>query len=176
MDSYPAFKNSWQTVKLPQWFTLVLTLFVLSGCISVPTVNPPPEPVVVVDGQGKPLPKAPDLQTQQLPKGQVMSPAAQGLLASAQQQLKLSNWEGAANYLERALRIEPRNAVLWGRLATVRYEQRNWRQAVQLAAKSNTLVGSNKSLRRQNWYLMTNAYGLLGDDDKAQKYRDKLNR
>jgi len=151
---------------------------VLSACINVPpqpSPRPLPEPIVV-DGEGKALPQAPDLQTQQLPKGQVMSPAAQGLLASAQQQLKSSNWEGAANYLERALRIEPRNAVLWGRLATVRFEQSDWRQAIQLAAKSNTLTGTNKSLRRQNWYLMANAYGLLGDDDNAQKYRDKLTR
>jgi len=147
----------------------------LSGCISAPSHSPAPEPIVV-DGESRPLPKAPDLQTQRLPKGQVMSPAAQGLLASAQQQLKSSNWEGAANYLERALRIEPRNAVLWERLATVRYEQREWKQAIQLAAKSNTLAGANKTLRRQNWYLMANAYGLLGNNDKAQKYRDKLNR
>ena len=105
-----------------------------------------------------------------------MSPVAQGLLASARQQVETSNWEGAANSLERALRIEPRNAVLWERLANVRYEQRDWRQAIQLAAKSNTLAGTNETLRRQNWYLMANAYDLLGDNEKAQKYRDKLNQ
>lgn len=150
-------------------------MLVLSACASVPTAPRLPEPVIV-EGKSQPLPQAPDVQTEELPPGQIMSPAAQGLLASAQQQLESSNWEGAANYLERALRIEPRNAVLWERLATVRYEQKDWRQAIQLAAKSNTLVGRNTALRRQNWYLMANAYGLLGDNDNEQKYLQKLNR
>ncbi len=152
-----------------------LIISVLSACTSVPVPRSLPEPIVV-DGKSQPLPPAPDIQTERLPKGQVMSPAAQGLLASAQQQLDSSNWEGAANYLERALRIEPRNPVLWERLATVRYQQRDFQQAIQLAAKSNTLVGPNIALRRQNWYLMANAYGLLGDNDNEQKYREKLNR
>ena len=153
-----------------------MVMSLLSACASVPIERTPPPRPIIVNGQSKPLPPAPEIQTEELQKGQVMSPAAQGLLASAQQQLDSSNWEGAANYLERALRIEPRNPVLWERLATVRYEQRDWQQAIQLAAKSNTLVGANTDLRRQNWYLMANAYGLLGDNDNEQKYREKLSR
>ncbi len=158
---------------------LSITILMLGACASVPVDRPVARPVpqsVVVDGEGRPLEEAPNVQTYRLPKGQVMSPVAQGLLASARQQVETSNWEGAANSLERALRIEPRNAVLWERLANVRYEQRDWRQAIQLAAKSNTLAGTNETLRRQNWYLMANAYDLLGDNEKAQKYRDKLNQ
>ena len=85
-----------------------------------------------------------------------------------------SDYEGAAADLERALRIEPRNPVLWARLAEVRYDQQEWRKAVQMAAKSNTLINSDDSLRRRNWVLMGNAYEALGETENADKYRQKL--
>jgi len=72
------------------------------------------------------------------------------------------------------LRIEPNNPLLWSQLADVRFSQKNFQQAVQLAAKSNTLAGSDRNLRRQNWILMANAHAANGDQEAAQSYRDKL--
>ncbi|MEJ2154345.1 MAG: tetratricopeptide repeat protein [Desulfobacteraceae bacterium] len=48
--------------------------------------------------------------------------------------------EARAN-LERAVRIEPRNPLLWQELARVQLEQGQYRQAENMAAKSNTLAG-----------------------------------
>jgi len=105
-----------------------------------------------------------------------VSPVVKRLMSSARSQSQQGNLDGAAGSLERALRIEPRNAILWARLAEVRYSQEAWRKAIQLAAKSNTLASNNKDLRRRNWYLMANAYQVLGDETSAQKFRSKLNR
>ena len=63
----------------------------------------------------------------------------------------------AAASLERALRIEPRNAVLWNRLAHVRYEQKQYALASSLAAKSNTLAGRDAALRADNDRLIKQA-------------------
>ena len=63
----------------------------------------------------------------------------------------------AAATLERALRIEPRNARLWHELAQVRLRQRDYAQAESLAARSNTLAGSDADLRAANQRLIDDA-------------------
>lgn len=129
---------------------------------------------VVVDGQVLPMPNQASIQVEELPSQIRVSPVVQGLLASAAQQRSDGKPSAAANYLERALRIEPRNAILWSRLADIRFAQSNWQQAIQLAAKSNTLAATDQQLRRRNWYLMVNSYSALDNSAQAQKYRDKL--
>lgn len=158
---------------------LGVCLLILGACATQPEVIPSQKPAtvedrVVIDGDVLPLPDEPSISAEPLPPSQSVSPVVKRLLASADQQTQVGNAEGAANSLERALRIEPRNAVLWNRLADVRFTQGNWQQAIQLAAKSNTLAANDQGLRRQNWYLMASAYDQLGDEQAAQKYRDKL--
>ncbi len=161
---------------------LLLLLLTLSGCISTKTIDVPTQPPVdvedrvIVDGEVLPLPDQAVVKTEPLSGQPSMSPVVRTLMTSAQNQRNAGNWDGAASSLERALRIEPRNAMLWGRLADVRYGQKAWRKAIQLAAKSNTLAGSDQMLRRQNWYLMANAYEALNDPISSQKYRAKLNQ
>ena len=132
------------------------------------------EDKVVVDGQVLPLPDQGSIQVEELPSQIQVSPVVQGLLVSAEQQRSDGDPSAAANSLERALRIEPRNAILWSRLADIRFAQTNWQQAIQLAAKSNTLARNDQQLLRRNWYLMANSYSALGNPVQALKYRDKL--
>ncbi len=81
--------------------------------------------------------------------------------------------EKAAATIERALRIEPRNALLWQRLSVVRFQQQQWQQAIAMARKSNALAGSNNSLKSDNWGLIARAYEKLGDKHKANEARNK---
>lgn len=162
------------------WPALVLLCVTMLGACATPRAFvPAEEPAVVeerlvVDGKVLPLPDEPVISAEPLPSAQPVSPVVQRLLAAADQQARNGNADSAANSLERALRIEPRNATLWSRLADVRFAQQDWQQAIQLAAKSNTLAANDQRLRRQNWYLMANSYDALGDLSAAQKYRDKL--
>ncbi|WP_189400407.1 tetratricopeptide repeat protein [Arenicella chitinivorans] len=155
---------------------LVALLGFLSACASTRDLTPPAtvEDRAVVDGEALPLPDDDVIQAESMGYAQGMSPVVKRLVSVAQQQRNQQDWDGAADSLERALRIEPRNALLWGKLADVRFAQQSWRQAIQLAAKSNTLAGADNALRRQNWYLMANAYDALGDATSALKYRTKL--
>jgi len=163
-------------------FLLAAFLLFLSACVSRPNLDVPDqspaqvEERVVVDGKVLPLPQGPNIRVQPMESEQPMSPVVRKLMETAQRQRQLANYDGAANSLERALRIEPRSALLWSQLADVRYAQESWQKAIQLAAKSNTLARNNGNLRRRNWYLMVNAYEATGNLESAQKYRDKLSR
>jgi len=76
--------------------------------------------------------------------------AVRSLLKRAEQQRAEGQLAAAANTLERALRIEPNNALLWNRLAHVRFEQGHYRQATSLAQKSRSLAGSDAALKADN--------------------------
>jgi predicted Zn-dependent protease len=84
--------------------------------------------------------------------------------------------------LERALRIEPRNPWLWHRLAVLRLQQGEWRQALELATKSNTLSNDYPRLLMGNWKVISMALEHLGDGDGAREaqarsedYRQQVN-
>lgn len=79
----------------------------------------------------------------------------------------------AAATIERALRIDPRNALLWHRLSIVRFQQQQWQQTIAMARKSNALAGNNSSLKSDNWGLIAKAYDKLGDKRKANEARNK---
>ena len=100
------------------------------------------------------------------------------LLEEASRQEAAKDPAAAVGSVERALRIEPRNAHVWHRLASLRMKQRQYGMAVELAAKSNSLAGGDAELVRDNWRLMARGYKAAGDLDsakaaerKAQAYR-----
>ncbi len=76
--------------------------------------------------------------------------AVQMLMAQARQQKQAGELVAAAGSLERALRIEPKNPVLWNRLAHVRYKQKQYSLAASLAAKSNSFAAQDQALRADN--------------------------
>ena len=153
----------------------------LGACVTSPsvtdteTIEPDTTDRVIVDGKVLPLPdEERTISAYSLPEQRSVSPVVQNLIKKSQKQSSQDDFDGAANSLERALRIEPRNAMLWNRLADIRYLQKSWKKSIQLAAKSNTLAGNDNELRRENWYLMSNSYKALGNTSAEQKYRDKL--
>jgi tetratricopeptide (TPR) repeat protein len=99
--------------------------------------------------------------------------AAGALLAGARQQVRAGEFSQAEIMLERALRVEPRNARLWHEMAEVKYAQKDYGQAVQFCIKSNSLAGKDYNLIQQNWLLMEKAYIELGEPEKARQARIK---
>lgn len=90
------------------------------------------------------------------------------LVQSARQDAAAGRLPAAASSLERALRIEPRNAVLWHELARVNLHQGQPEQAAQFATKSNTFAGDNAVLRASNWRLIGQARTQSGDHRGAE--------
>ena len=86
--------------------------------------------------------------------------ATSSLLAKVDIEEEVQNWERAASLLERALRIEPRNAQLWHRLAQVRLQQGQYHLAASLAQKSSALAGDDIQLQEKNTRLQKQARAL----------------
>lgn len=73
------------------------------------------------------------------------------LSTRADDQRAAGDLNAASSSLERALRIEPNNPVLWNRLARVRLEQKQYEQATQMAKRSNSFAAADDAgLRRDN--------------------------
>ncbi|HEC15614.1 MAG TPA: tetratricopeptide repeat protein [Sedimenticola sp.] len=106
----------------------------------------------------------------------VTSQAVAGLVQRAGQQRQAGDLAGAAATLERALRIEPRNAHLWHRLARIRLEQKRYDQAEGLAAKSNSLAAADRDLRRENWRLIARARRTAGNLAGAREAESQVAR
>ncbi len=111
------------------------------------------------------------------------SNAVSALLKESRDEYAQKRYEQSAALLERALRIEPRNSILWHDLAGVRLEQEEWRKAMSLAARSNELSGDNKWLRIRNWTIISLACKGLNDKNcvkdaqsRAQSIANGINK
>jgi cytochrome c-type biogenesis protein CcmH/NrfG len=94
--------------------------------------------------------------------------AVVALADNARADVASEKYTGAAAALERALRIEPRNPRLWHELGRVKLSEGDYRQAAGMAARSNTWVGENKTLRAANWRLIGEARRADGDEAGAR--------
>jgi len=155
-----------RSYRLPAILVVLLLQFV-HGCSTAP---PPRYPPPVVE-QGGAVPEQPirpvtpgSIQPQTAPPAVTTSaPAVVALLGQAETQANSGDLEAAAASLERAIRIEPRNPLLWYHLATVRLAQQEPAQAEQLAVKSNSLATGNRVQQSRNWRLIARARQALGD-------------
>lgn len=91
------------------------------------------------------------------------------LLDRAQRDAGAGRADAAGATLERALRIEPRNARLWHELAQLRLAQGQYAQAVALAQKSNSFAGTQRRLQALNWQVIGQARIAQGDAEGGQK-------
>jgi len=104
----------------------------------------------------------PDAASEKMGATQDAGRAVSTLLAKVEVQEGQAHWERAAALLERALRIEPRNAQLWHRLAKVRLQQGRYAMAESLAQKSNALAKDDEALKRRNAELIEIARRAVG--------------
>ncbi len=128
----------------------LLLILLLAGCAVVPQPRPRPEAS--------------------------SNPAVLSLLDRAHNQIAAGELEQAGASLERALRIEPRNALLWQKLAQVRLDLGLYRQAESLAAKSNGFAAEDRILRGENWRIIGQARSGQGDFRGAQSAFDRAER
>jgi tetratricopeptide (TPR) repeat protein len=101
----------------------------------------------------------------------VSNPAVVALLDAAEQSRASGQLAQAAQNLERALRIDPNDALVWHKLAEIRFTQADYRQALSLTARSNTLLEARNELRLANHALRVLAFEALGDYASANRER-----
>jgi predicted Zn-dependent protease len=150
--------------------TAVLVVL-LSACTAVPQRSLPP----VVDGSGAApeVSEGPSPERGETPPGPSTGGAVLALLDRADDYRSAGDRAGEAATIERALRIDPRNADLWHRLAATRLEQGQPQQAEQLALKSNALSTGNTVLQQRNWRLVAKARWTMNDAAGARAAEKK---
>lgn len=165
---------------------LILGLSILQGCAyRSPTVGEPAEtaPPPIIEEPVSPQPDAslppPEPAISRAPapmtaKGQAQtSKPVATLLAKADSDLQAGHFERSAASLERAIRISPRNPIIWHRLAAVHLKQNNLRQAEAMAIKSNSLISPDTPLARDNWLIIAEVRRLLGDSKGSQEAKNR---
>lgn len=133
---------------------------VLSGCATGPGTVPDAQPAT---GEEK-TERGADIVR---PAGDT-SDSVMALLAEASRAERAGDLQRTEALLERALRIEPHNAVLWHYLARMRLKQGHFEQASGLAFKSSSLASEDERLQAENWRVVAHARRALGDDSGAR--------
>ena len=87
---------------------------------------------------------------------------ASALMASVDAAIAGGELERAAALAERALRISPRDAYLWYRLADIRYQQERYSDAAGFAQRALSYAGSDRELTRE-------INGLLARSNEAAR-------
>jgi hypothetical protein len=148
--------------------TFLAAAVILAGCASVQAPAPVSEPA---SAPTTAWPAPPPSEPGSVPLPGTASPesaAVASLLHVAHTDAASGRFANAAASLERALRIEPRNARLWQELARVRLMEGNYAQAESMAARSNSWAGNDGRLRAENWRLIAQARDARGDAEGAR--------
>jgi predicted Zn-dependent protease len=158
-------------------FLVAAWLLLLAGCASVS----PQSPSTPAASESIPLGETPQTTIPpQLGEGiaaepvvpkPVMSvnPAVIALLDRARLDNEAGRRDAAGASLERAQRIEPRNAWLWHELAQLRLAKGQYVQAITLAQKSTSFAGRDRHLKALNWQVIGNARVAQGDATGAEQ-------
>lgn len=94
--------------------------------------------------------------------------AVLALMRQAKEHVSAEEYQQAAAALERALRIEPKNAVIYSQLAGLMMVQGMPDEAENLARKSNSLAGKRLSLQARNWRTIAMALRARGEKEAAK--------
>lgn len=143
---------------------------------------PAPRPDVPVEtGVVIPAPEIAPAEPEEAPRAAPEEPAptAAAALALAEQSdaaIAAGDLRRAGLQLERALRIAPRDAGLWNRLAQVRFEQGEFRQAERMSQRSLQLGSGDRALALANWRIIAEARERMGDADGAERALDEVRR
>ena len=104
------------------------------------------------------------------------SSAAQTLLARANTALRDDAPATAIVLLERAVRIEPREAQLWMRLSKAHLDKGETQIALQHARKAIALAGTDRNKQTGAWLQLANVYEAQGRNSDALSIRQRYGR
>ena len=102
--------------------------------------------------------------------------AVASLMDQARMEVSAGRMGNGAASMERAIRLEPKNARLWQELARLRLSQRDYVQAEHVAMRSNTLTRGDYAMRAENWDIIAQAREARGDAAGARSARELAKR
>lgn len=105
-----------------------------------------------------------------------LSPVVGALVVAANKSSSQGNIDSATTTIERAIRIEPRNATLFYKLALLRLKQSKPRMAEDLAKKSALLASGDNQLKKHSWLLIAKAREMQNNAEGAKEAREKADK
>jgi tetratricopeptide (TPR) repeat protein len=102
-----------------------------------------------------------------------LAPASRALVAQAEAQRKKGDLPGASVSLDRALRIEPNNPLLWIETGRLRMDQRNYPQAENMARKALAMSVGDDATQSAAWELIGQSLKARGRNAEAEEALDK---
>jgi tetratricopeptide (TPR) repeat protein len=116
--------------------------------------------------QPAPQPGVPE-QPRPPPKQFKLSPATSALVTQARKQENSGAYEPAAATVERALRIEPENPLLWIELGQIRLSEGNASQANSMGHKALALATGDAQAQASSWRLIADSLRALQRNPEA---------
>jgi hypothetical protein len=165
---------------------VALILSTLAACAAPRRYEPPPQPTPTPAPGGTPTTTAPapspppvDEPTP-LPPPVVREPtlgaASRALVSQAQTQVTSKNYTVAAASIERALRIEPDNPLLWIELGKVRQAEGNYSQAENMGRKAASMAVNAPRTQAAAWTLIAESLRARGKNSQAREAELKANQ
>ncbi len=163
----------------PKLFTSLLMAASLAACsvfqhppespASQPPAGTPPGPGTA---QPQPAPPAeatpvPEEPSRPPPKQFKLSPATNALVQQAHTQAHAGAFAPAAASIERALRIEPQNPLLWIELGQIRLSENNPSQADAMGRKALALGTGDPQAQAAAWRLVAESLRVRGRNQEA---------
>ena len=161
---------------------LLVATLPLAGCPS-PWTRPSPgpsqpslpapaaPPSAPAPAPAPPPPAAP--RPQPTPRENHLSPATRSLVTQAHTLLSRGDIDGASSTLDRALRIEPSNPLLWTELGRVRLVDGDAHQAENCARKALALAGGDRVAQAQAGRLLADTLRAQGRNPEAQEIESR---
>ena len=162
---------------LIKFLRIFVALVMVQGCTTniEPDIHAVPveDNIVIKEGAGQETSQQPSPE-QGAAGESATQPAVIALLDLSKQEQQSGRVEIAIAAIERALRLDSKNPVLWTQLANLRLAQGNWQQAYVLANKSNSLSRDNVSLQLENWRIIEMAKARQGDSVAVEEARAQI--
>jgi tetratricopeptide (TPR) repeat protein len=139
---------------------LVLGMAVaLSGCPGPSLRSSPNEPSNIEQPPAPPPATAipPPTPRPPPPRENHLSPATSSLVTQARVLIARNDLDGASATLDRALRIEPNNPLLWIERGKLRLAENDLRQAESCARKALALASGDRAAQAQSGHLLADA-------------------
>jgi tetratricopeptide (TPR) repeat protein len=154
-------------------FPLLAAMSLLSACSffrppqESPSPTTPSAPGTAQPQPGAPVPGVPEQPARPPPKQFRLGPAATSLVAQAHAQAKGGSYEPAAATIERALRIEPENPLLWIELGQIRMSEGNAAQGDGMGHKALALATGDPQAQASAWRLIAESLRVRGRNQEA---------
>ncbi|HLN49404.1 MAG TPA: tetratricopeptide repeat protein [Steroidobacteraceae bacterium] len=145
---------------------LIAAAVLLGACAARAPTEPPTQPLP----QPPPMQPAPPPRPPELPPREIhLSPATRSLVTQAQTQAAHGDLPAASSTLDRALRIEPNNPLLWIELGRLRLAESDAHQAEVCGRKALALASGNRGTQRQAGQLLADALRAQRRNQEARE-------